>query len=554
MPSSGKRSSRPVGRRSRKVSRRRSSADAPGPGAWFDAAAADRACQFIELFLTHSKGEWAGRPFKLDAWQRDRIIRPLFGWKRPDGFRWYSRCDLWLPRKNGKSALAAAVALFGLFADNEPGAQVYLCANDRDQASIVFKDAAAMVAQSPELREMSNTYDSARTKAIIVPETMSSLQAVSKTPTNKDGLNPSTVVFDEIHEMKDARFWAKMTTGSSARNQPLFFVISTAGADRNTIGYREYQADKRILAGKSRIKDRLVVIYEADRDDDWKSPKTWRKCNPGFGVSVKESFLRSMAAEAAEDPAKENDFKRYHLNIWVSAVTGWLALEKWDACDTAVDIFGLAQVPCWIGLDLAMRSDITAAVALFKHAAENGGEPTYSVLPHFWVPQANIDSKEQRDGVPYREWSRLGLMTLTPGDVTDYPTIKRFILERWAPKFAVQEISYDKFNAMHLVSELQDAGLTMVEFPQTITHVAPPTMELKNLVLQGRLRHGGNPILRWMVENVAVISDVNGNQRLSKKASNARIDGLAALVNALGRASVAESTASVYQQRGIIEL
>ena len=554
MPSSGKPSSRPAPGRSRKVSRRRSSDEAPGPGAWFDDAAADRVCSFFELFLSHTKGEWAGKPFALDPWERDRVVRPLFGWKRRDGFRWYRRCDLWLPRKNGKSLLAAGIALYGLFADDEPGAQVYLVANDRDQAGIVFGDAKAMVAASPELREMSNTYDSARTKAIIVPETMSALQAVSKTPTNKDGLNPSTVVFDEIHEMKDAKLWAKMTTGSSARNQPLIFVISTAGADRNTIGYREYTSDKRILAGKSRIKDRLVVIYEAGRDDNWKSPRTWKKANPGFGKSVKEAYLRSQVNEASEDPTKEADFKRYHLNIWVSAVTGWLALDKWDACDGAVDVFGLAQVPCWIGLDLSKRSDITAAVALFKHAGADGAEPTYSVLPHFWAPAANIETKEQRDGVPYREWARTGLMTLTPGDVTDYPTIKRFILERWAPKFAVQEIAYDPYNATHLASELQDAGLTLVEFPQTIKHVAPPTMELKNLVLQGRLRHGGNPILRWMVENVAVVSDVNDNQRLTKKASTARIDGVAALVNALGRASVADSTASVYQQRGIIEL
>lgn len=529
----------------------------PGRGAWFDEAAADRACKFFELFLTHTKGEWQGKPFVLDEWER-RIIRRVFGWKRPDGFRWYRRLDIWLPRKNGKSALAAGIANYLLFADGEAGAEVYLVANDRDQAAIVFKEAARQVAAAPELAEMSSTYDSVRTKVIIVPETMSSLQALSKAPTNKDGLNPSGVVFDELHEFRDAKLWAKMTTGSSARNQPLFVVISTAGADRNTIGYREYIAGQRILKGKSRVKDRLVVIYEAKPDDDWRDLETWKKANPGYGKTVKETFIRSAIADAMDDEGKQNDLRRYHLNIWVSAITGWVVLDAWDRCDGPVDPFALVATPCWIGLDLSVRSDITATVALFKHEAGVDGkplaQPTYDVLPHFFMPEENIDLKEQRDGVPYRQWAKAGYLTLTPGNCTDYPTVKDFLLERWARKFTIREIAYDPYNASHLASELGDAGITMVEFPQTVRFVAPPTAELKNLVLERRLRHGGNPVLRWMVENVAVVRDVNGNERLSKKASTARIDGVAALVTALGRASVDQNGPSVYQKRGIIQV
>jgi len=541
---------------SRRGRKRRGSPEFGRPaakGAVFDAAIADRACNFFELFLTHTKGEWAGHPFVPHGWQRDRIIRPLFGWRREaDGFRWYRRCDLWLPRKNGKSTLAAGVALYLLFADEEPGAEVYLVANDREQASIVFKEAARMTKASPELNEMSQVFDSARTRSIVYAETLSSLQAVSSLPTNKDGLNPSGVVFDEIHELRDFALWEKMTTGSATRRQPLTFVISTAGYDRNTVGYREYAADKRILEGKSRITDRLVVVYEAGPKESWKRESTWKKANPGYGVTIKPREFRSLFAEAQEDAAKEATFKRYYLNIWTGAKTGWIDIEKWDACGDPVDLFRVVGLPCWVGLDLSKRSDITAAVALFREDKDNVRR--YHVLPHFFVPDEEIELKESRDGVPYREWARAGHVTLTPGNVIEYAAVRDLVMEKWARKFQIREIAYDPYNATHLADDLRAAGMNMVEFIQTIKHVAPPTMELKNLILQGLVRHGGNPVLRWMVENVAVLVDVNGNERLTKKASTARIDGVAALVNALGRASVGDAAPSVYEQRGVLNL
>jgi len=522
-------------------------------GAVFDTAIADRACNFFELFLTHTKGEWAGRPFIPHDWQRDRIIRPLFGWRREtDGFRWYRRCDLWLPRKNGKSTLAAGVGLYLLFADGEPGAEVYLVANDKEQASIVFKEAARMTKASAELNEMSQVFDSARTRAIVYPEALSSMQAVSALPTNKDGLNPSGVVFDEIHELRDFALWEKMTTGSATRRQPLTFCISTAGYDRNTVGYREYAADKRILEGKSRITDRLVVVYEAGPKDSWKRESTWKKANPGYGVTIKPREFRSLFTEALEDATKEATFKRYYLNIWTSQKTGWIDIEKWDACSGAVDLFHVVGLPCFVGLDLSKRSDITAAVALFREQAE--GQLRYHALPHFFVPAEEIELKESRDGVPYREWARAGHVTLTPGNVIEYGAVRDLVLERWSRKFQIREVAYDPYNATHLADDLRAAGMNMVEYIQTIKHVAPPTMELKNLVLQGRIRHGGNPVLRWMVDNVAVLVDVNGNERLTKKASTARIDGVAALVTALGRASVADAAPSVYERRGVLTL
>lgn len=466
--------------------------------------------------------------------------------------RWYRRCDLWLPRKNGKSVLAAGVSLYLLFGDQEAGAELYLLANDKEQASIVFKEAARMVRAAPDLNDRAQIFDSARTKSIVYPEQMSSLQALSSLPQNKDGLNPSGVVFDEIHELRDFELWDKMTTGSATRRQPLTFVISTAGSDRHTVGWREYQADKRILAGKSRIENRLVVIYEAGPKDDWKKESTWKRANPGYGVTIKPLEFRSLFNEALEDASKEAAFKRYFLNIWTGQNTGWLDVDDWDACGTPIDLDRVAGMPCWLGIDLSKRSDLTATVALFREDQDAGRR--YHVLPHFFVPEENIELKEKRDGVPYREWAKAGHITLTPGNVVDYAAVRDLILEDWARRFQIREVAYDPYNATHLAGELSAAGLTCVEFIQSIKHVSPPTMEMKNLVLEGKIAHGGNPVLRWMIENVAVITDVNGNERLTKKGSTSRIDGLAALVTGLGRASVGDVAPSVYEQRGVLQI
>lgn len=514
--------------------------------------------EFCELFLTHTKGETAGKPFILEPWQR-RIMRALFGWKQADGYRWYRRLDLWIPRKNGKSALAAAIALYMTFADGEIGAEVYLVANDKEQAKVIFKVAAQMVKVCPELAETSTTFN--RTSAIVVPETLASLMALSAAPGNKDGLNPSCVVFDEIHELRKVDLWEKMTTGSGTRNQPLLVCLSTAGSNRQTIGYREYKQDKRIAQGRSKIADRLVVIYEADPRDDWKSVKTWKKCNPALGSFLKIGTIKSLLAEALEDAAKEATLKRYHLNIWTSQKTGWIDIERWDACAGNVDPAKMALLPCWIGLDLSKRSDLTAACALFREEIRpaqvvDGGDVLpavrkYFAMWHFWVPEEDVELKEQRDGVQYREWARAGLLTLTPGHCIEYAAVREFLLEEWARRFQIREVCYDPYNANMLVDDLQKRNLTTVEIPQVPKHVSPATMELKNLILSESIQHGDNPIARWMIENVAVLIDHNANERLTKKNSTSRIDGLAALVNALARASVADTKASVYEERGL---
>jgi phage terminase large subunit-like protein len=509
---------------------------------WYDEIAAQRAVDFFHLFLKHTKGEWAGKPFILSHWQERDIIRPLFGWKDRNGLRRYTRCDIWVPRKNGKSTLGAGIAGHMLFADGEPGAEIYGVANEEDQAGIVFRELARMIEASPDLSEMSSVFS----KSIVVPETMSSYQVLTSKAESKDGLNIHGLIWDELHEAKSQDLFDKLTTASGARRQPLFVFITTAGYDRESIGYREYKAAKEILKGKRSNPNRLVVIYEADDKDDWHSPETWKKANPGLGVTVKEKFLFEAHRDALTDPAKEAAFKRYHLNLWTSQATTWMDMDAWDKCAGSVAVEPGER--CWVGLDLSKRSDITAAVALFR-SGEKGAE-RYRIVPHFFVPRDGVDRKEKRDGVPYSEWAAAGLITLTPGNTIDFRHIFKHI-EELGKRHEIVEIAYDPWGASKLAPELMEAGFNVVEFPQTMKHISFPTKELRNLTLDGRIAHGGNPVLRWMAENAEVITDTKENQMVSKKASTRRVDGIVATIMALGRAIVDEDHESVYERQGL---
>lgn len=514
---------------------------------WFDEAAAERAISFYPLFLRHLKGEWAGRPFELDEWQKRDIIGPLFGWKNRDGTRRYTRCDAWLPRKNGKSTLAAGVALYLMWADGEPAAEVYGAANDKEQAKIVFKDAAAMVKGSPDLVGDIQIFK----QSMVCPTSLSSYTVLSSESENKDGLNIHGLVWDEFHEVKDQDLYDKLTTASGSRRQPLMFLISTAGFDQTSLGYKEYLLDRKILDGKVRRDNRLVVIYEAGKDDNWRDPKTWAKANPGWGGSVKPAYIRAQFEEAKIDAAKEQAFRRYHCNQWTSSLTGWMDMDAWDRCAEQINLQGLLNEKCWIGLDLSKRNDITAAAALFRRGVKGSGSEVYTVLVQCFMPEEGIEDREARDGIPYRDWSRQGFITLTPGNVIDYQFIRTRV-QQWGRLYKVQEIAYDPYSATQLALQLQDEdGFTCVEFAQSMKLLSPPTKELHALVLQRRFEHGGNPVLRWMAENAVVITDSNENQKVTKKNSKKRVDGVVATINALGRSMADVQRESDYENRGL---
>lgn len=562
-----------------------------GKGAWYDHDAAERAIVFFKLFLTLGK-ERRNESFVPDDWQ-ETIIRTLMGWKREDGTRWFREVSLWLPRKNGKSTLAAGLTLLLLYADGIYEPEGYLCANSREQTRAVFDECVRMVSEDAELEKRSQIADStARTLSIIVPETMGSVKGLSAEARTKDGLNPTFVVFDEIHAMKGQAFdlVAKMTSGSGARKSPMFIYISTAGNEMTTVGFARWQMDDRILAGHSGIEDRLIIKFAASEQDDWTDEATWYKANPMLGRSLSIQDMRSRFAEALEDMTKEAEFKQYALNIWVSPFTGYIDGGKWDRCATiegepAPTLEAIAEMDTWIGCDLSATTDLTALVLIGRkdvaagetgsgeqeagsgergtgEAATSGGvdaaayfqyspSPTarYFILPHFFLPRDGVEQKETRDGMPYRKLAKRGLMTLTEGSVVDYNHVAEFLLTTWMPRLKkFHEFCYDPFSAEMFRQTLEAAGVPCVRVAQITREVSPPTAELVKLVAARRLAHGGNELMRWMIRNVRVEKDRNDNPRLSKRGSVKRIDGIAATITGLARASVADLTPSWYDR------
>lgn len=499
-------------------------------------------CEFFRLFLRHSKGEWAGSPFVLEPWEA-QLLRTAFGWKRrSDGTRRYRTVYLKVPRKNGKSTLAAGAAAYLTFGDDEPGAEVYSCANKREQAGLVFGEAARMVKASPELVSMGEVLKS----SIVVHDTLSCYRVLSSDAGGTDGLNPHGLVQDEYHELRDRALWEKLTTGGAARRQPMTIILTTAGVGRHTL-YAEMDAHaRRVMEDPSLDESFLPVMYQADQTDDWHDPAVWAKANPNLGVSVKMAYLVEQHRRAVLMPGYENTFKRYHLNIDTEQETRWMNMEAWDACSGETPDAELVGRKCFIGLDLSRRVDVTAAVVVFPDDA--GG---FDMRAMFFVPEAGLAERDKRDDFPYSRCVRDGLILATPGNVIDYSFIREQIL-RWARVYQVEEVAYDPYGATQLALQLQDDGLTCVEVPQNWRHISEPTKTVEALVLSGKLRHGGNPVMRWMVSNTAIEIDTQGNIRPSKRKSTGRIDGVPALVMGVGRATLrAQEQPSVYESQGI---
>ncbi len=498
-------------------------------GCTFDLKAAARVQGFFTKFLKHSKGEWAGKPFELLDWQWTQVIQPLFGWKRADGTRRFRRAGIWIPKKNGKSTISAGVALYLLF--EEPGAEVYSAAADSDQASIVFRQAVDMIEASPALSgrlKINNTI-----KRVVHAGSRSWYQVLSSEVHKQEGLNIHGLIFDELHAQQSRAMWDTLTYGGAARRQPLLLSISTAGYDRSSIGYEQYRYAKDVLEGRILDTAFFPFVAEATEEEDWKDPAVWRKANPSFGVTVKEDQFTSDCMEAQASPAKENAFRRYRLNQWTEQDVRWLSLDRWDACDAAVDPEALEGRECYAGLDLASTTDIAALVLLFPDG------DAYDVLTHFWVPEQAAKERERRNRVRLTEWVRAGLIEETPGDVIDYDRIRTKIGEI-GQKVRIREIAIDRWNSTQLATQLQGDGFEVIGFGQGFASMTAPTKELEALVLSGRIRHGGNAVLRWMAGNVSVEQDAAGNLKPSKKKSTEKIDGIVALVMALGRAMIKE--------------
>lgn len=511
--------------------------------------AADYAVAFIEA-LCHTKGSWAGKPFELIDWQ-EQIVRDIFGILKPNGYRQFNTAYVEIPKKMGKSELAAAIALLLTCGDNEERAEVYGCAADRQQASIVFEVAADMVRMCPALNRRVKIL--ASTKRLIYLPTNSFYQVLSAEAYSKHGFNIHGVVFDELHTQPNRKLYDVMTKGSGdARMQPLYFLITTAGDNVNSICYEVHQKAKDLLTGRKHDATFYPVIYGAAEDDDWTDPKVWKKANPSLGITVSIDKIKAACESAKQNPAEENSFRQLRLNQWVKQAVRWMPMEKWDKCAFKVDPEKLKGRVCYGGLDLSSTTDITAFVLVFPPVDE---DDKFHILPFFWIPEENLNLRVRRDHVNYDLWQKQGFLKTTEGNVVHYGFIESFI-EELGTQYNIREIAFDRWGAVQMTQNLEGLGFTVVPFGQGFKDMSPPTKELMKLTLEEKIAHGGQPVLRWMMDNIFIRTDPAGNIKPDKEKSTERIDGAVALIMALDRAIRCGSNmgASVYDERGLLIL
>lgn len=535
----------------------------------YDKAAADFAVAFIES-LCHTKGTWAGKPFELIDWQ-EQIIRDLFGTLKPNGYRQFNTAYIEIPKKQGKSELAAAVALLLTCGDGEERAEVYGCAADRQQAAIVFDVAADMVRMCPALSKRVKIL--ASQKRLIYTPTNSFYQVLSAEAYSKHGFNIHGVVFDELHTQPNRKLFDVMTKGSGdARMQPLYFLITTAGTDTHSICYETHQKAKDIIEGRKIDTTFYPVIYGADEADDWTDPKVWKKANPSLDITVGIDKVKAACESAKQNPGEENSFRQLRLNQWVKQAVRWMPMEKWDKCAFSVDEGELEGRVCYGGLDLSSTTDITAFVLVFPPSLGGAAsvprlgdgfatsccppideEDKYIILPYFWIPEDNLTLRVNRDHVPYNVWERQGFLQTTEGNVVHYGFIEQFI-ESLGERFNIREIAFDRWGAVQMVQNLEGMGFTVVPFGQGFKDMSPPTKELMKLVLEQKIAHGGHPVLRWNMDNIYIRTDPAGNIKADKEKSTEKIDGAVATIMALDRAIRCgnDHGASVYDERGIL--
>lgn len=504
-------------------------------GLTFDPSAAWHIIQFIERFFVHIKGPLAGRPILLDPWQKFWTA-VKYGWKKAHGLRRFNRGYEEVARKNGKSTWTGPQGAYLFAMDGEVGAEVYAVATTRSQAMTVFKPAFDNIKRwrrrSAGVARSFKTFDGLNQEKVTLDTSV--FQPLPANAENLDGLNPSAILFDELHAQKTRDVWDVMETALGARSQPLLSAITTAGFILDGICTEQRSYLVSILEGKRVDDSYFGCVYTLDDGDDPFAEVNWQKANPGLGKSKTLDYMRGMARKAAALPGARANFFTKDLNIWCGGSENWFDMTVWDKCGKRFDPKTLLGRKCFAGLDLASTRDLTAFALVFP-PEEDGGD--WYLLVWHWCPQDKVDNEEADDLANYKEWQRAGHLIATPGNVTDYAPIKRHIIES-CQRYDVQEIGFDRWNALQLANELLEANLPMVEVPQNTGGMYPGSKKLEELVYGKRLRHGANPVLAYCAGNVALLFDSNGNYRPDKKKSkeNGRIDGIVASVMALSRA------------------
>lgn len=526
-------------------------ADGAARGLHFDTEEADRALEFFGL-LRHYKGEWGpgagkplGDPIVLGPWQQF-LVGCTFGWKRADGLRRFRSVYVEVAKKNGKTLIAAVIGILLAFFDGEPGAEVYSTATKRDQAKLSWNDAVHLINANPSLRRRLTTL----ALNISDASTASFFRPLGRDSDSDQGINAHGALVDELHVLDDPDSIDNIETSMSARRQPLIVKITTAGR-KGAIVWESERADAvAVVEGRATDDSMLVLIYTLDEGDDPFDEAVWPKSNPNLGVSVKVDILREMAEKAKRSPGKLAAFLQLRMNVPQRTSSKAIDIDLWDRW---VDGDGVvhrqdelvldppAGAGCYGGLDLASVKDLTAFVLVFEATdpdPDTGARVAipgmFDVLSWFWCPADGVRERSKADGVPYADWVRDGFLIETPGNVTNYDFVKAEILAQ-AEVFSIGEVGFDRWNATQMAVDLVADGAPMIAVPQTHAGLGPAWRELDKLILEGRIRHGGNPILRWMAGNVEVETDHQGNQKPSKKNSVERIDGMVSLDMALGR-------------------
>lgn len=520
----------------------------------FDSVLADRVCQFFPRYCSHGKGPFAGKPFDPLDYQTQLILRPIFGWVTQAGLRRFTKAYIEIPKKNGKTQLIAGLALYMLLCDNEPGAEVYVAAADREQARILFDAAKAMVEASPALSKRCVVYRNRIAKA---DDPQAFFQVLSAEAATKHGPNIYCLIIDELHAQGDRELFETLTRGVIARRQPLILLITTAGDDDESICYEEYDYAKRVLSGTIEDERHLPVIFEATPEDDPFAPETLERVNPGLGITIDREQLAGLAREAQHEPRKLNDFIRFHTNRWVNQATAWLPIDWWDACaEPLPSDEALKLLPCAAGLDLAQKWDLACFELVFRERLaqpqsvevltqdQQTGELSKAMielnyriilLPFFWIPEDTMYEHEKKDGVPYSLWRKQGLVTATDGPIIDYTRIYQDITTKILPRFPRLKqgfVGYDPAFATDIATNLRDrAGVKVLEVLQNYQHLSEPCQIYEALIKAGRVVHGGHRLLRSHVEHVTVKRDDAGRIRpvKPKRAGKPKhIDGVVA--------------------------
>ena len=530
---------------------------------WFDIKAAKNVLRFFPNVLKHIKGLKAGQPFELAKWEK-AIVGNLFGWKRIDGTRRFREAFIEVPRKNGKTSLISGIVIYGLNWDNEESAEIYSAAGDREQAKLVFNTVKGMINKSLLLEKYTKVYQ--HSIVAIDPntgmETGSFYKPISAEAGTKHGYNSHIVVVDELHTQPNDELVDVLETSMGSRAQPLLIHITTSDYDKPSICNEKeayaYKVRGYDQFGKeiSKVDDNsfLPAIWQATIEDNWQDEKVWARANPCLGEALSYDYIRSKCQKAQTTPRFLNTFLRLHLNVKTQTETLWLDLENWDECDFEVNEAELIGKKCITAFDLSHNRDTTSILHLFPPDDECN---LYRVIVRIYIPEENAKAREMRDHVPYLTWAREGYITLTPGNVIDIATIKADF-EQDYQRFDIQEVAFDRWGFEALRQQFIAEGVdenVFVSFGMGFVSMSAPCKKLEELVLAKKLAHGGHPVLRWMAGNTVVETDSAGNIKPSKKKSNERIDGIVALVMALGRAmTIPEEPPSVYETRGVLTI